>query len=435
LNSWLDYGPVDLSNMDDALVSFGLWYRTELDFDKIKFCVSTDGLMYDCNSWSGDSGGWTDQAFWLTSYAGYAQVWVAWVFQSDSSITSDGPFVDEISFFGHEVGAPPPPTPTPDPSGELVLNGSFESGDLTGWQTGLVLPSGIRNGGFERGPDGSWTEFSTHGWDVIVDSFTGSVTPHNGSWGAWLGGEHDEVSAVTQDVTIPAGSPVLSYWHWIASEDVCGFDVGGVVINGSDVVDGYWLCTDNNTGGWVRQAVDLSAYIGQTVELQILSETDDSLNSNLFIDDVRLGSTLLAWEGPEETASAPEAGALAERKREHGLPQNAPGGDAEVLGLLKAALGSNPPAPETSGEAQQASEGFPVSELLAMQGPLDTSAVGVSDMSQVHGTYAAYMVRSGFGVDSCTRRSTCPPAPPISCSTCGSAWPPLRPRSAMTGSA
>ncbi len=131
--SWMINGPYDLTGRTDAVVSFGLWYETEPSFDWLFFCVSPDGASWDCNNyWSGSSGGWTTQAYWLTSYAGYANVYVAWVFQSDSSVSGAsgfaGPYVDEIYLWDFV----PPPTPTPDPDGLRLQNGSFES-DLTAW--------------------------------------------------------------------------------------------------------------------------------------------------------------------------------------------------------------------------------------------------------------------------------------------------------------
>jgi peptidyl-Lys metalloendopeptidase len=151
--------------------------------------------------------------------------------------------------------------------------------------TGSTSP-GILNGNFESG-SANWTQYSTHGWTVITTSFPGGVTPHSGSYAVWLGGDYDEISYVQQQVTISAGAPYLVYWHWIASEDLCGYDFGGVLVNGS-VVDVYDLCSSANTGGWVKHSVNLSAYIGQSVMVQIRSETDSVLNSNLFVDDVSL---------------------------------------------------------------------------------------------------------------------------------------------------
>lgn len=141
------------------------------------------------------------------------------------------------------------------------------------------------NPGFESGPTG-WTEYSAQGWNLILNSgFPSGVTPHNGSWAVWLGGDDNEVAYVQQSVTVPAATPYLAYWHWIASQDACGFDFGSVQVNGT-TVNQYNLCSSANTGGWVKHVVNLGAYSGQTVTLRIRATTDSSLNSNLFVDDV-----------------------------------------------------------------------------------------------------------------------------------------------------
>lgn len=168
----------------------------------------------------------------------------------------------------------------------------------------VIVVKPLYNGSFENGRDGSWIEVSQHGWPLIVNDLPGSVTPHNGSWAVWLGGEYDEISAIVQDVTIQSGAATLSYWLWIASQDSCGFDYGGVIIDNT-IVDAFNLCTATNTGGWVRRTVNLSPYVGQTVALQIRAETDGSLNSNLFVDDVALGSSLLSQEEPPDTTHRP----------------------------------------------------------------------------------------------------------------------------------
>ena len=151
--------------------------------------------------------------------------------------------------------------------------------------------AGVANGDFENGRDGSWGEFSTHDWELVVNTtvVTNTAPAHSGIWEAWLGGDDDDTSYITQSVIISAESPILSFWQWIASEDACGYDWAGVVVN-SDTAISYTLCSDVNTYGWVIRTVDLSAYAGQTVGLQFRAETDSSLNSNLFIDDVALGA-------------------------------------------------------------------------------------------------------------------------------------------------
>jgi len=198
LNSWMEYGPFDFSTMSDVFVGFGLWYDTEPNFDWVWFCASVDFVNYDCVRWSGYSGGWTDQAYWLTSFAGYSQVWLAWVFTSDESFSSgyEGPFVDEISVWGDDVSAAPPPTPTPDPNGQLIQNGSFETGDLTNW----------------AGTDG-----------VSVTN----LTYVDGQYSAflWRGGTANDFLWQTFDVPSGVTDVVLNYWFAVGTfETIAGLD-------------------------------------------------------------------------------------------------------------------------------------------------------------------------------------------------------------------
>ena len=168
----------------------------------------------------------------------------------------------------------------------------------SGWSntrwTIVLPPPPIQNGDFEQGPGVGWQEYSSHGWPLIVSSDVLPVPPRSGDWAAWLGGDYDELSVISQQVTIPTGNPNLTFWYWIASQDICGYDFGGVMIDLDSVVDAFHLCYDENTGGWVQRTVNLSAYAGQTVELDIVATTDGSLNSNLWVDDVALGGTALS---------------------------------------------------------------------------------------------------------------------------------------------
>jgi hypothetical protein len=172
----------------------------------------------------------------------------------------------------------------------------------------LVSANPIVNGNFEQGHV-AWTEYSTHGWELIVQSFPGAVTPHDGTWAAWLGGEFDDISYIQQQVLVPADQPYLSYWQWIASEDACGYDIGGVYVNGT-VIEEYELCSDNNTGGWVQRVINLSAYVGNSVTIQIKVETDGSLNSNLFIDQVAFQVIPTGENPPSESITVIDASIL-----------------------------------------------------------------------------------------------------------------------------
>jgi serine protease AprX len=165
---------------------------------------------------------------------------------------------------------------------------AYGEGGWSNEQTVVVGGGGnnaLQNGDFENGQDGSWTEYSSHGWDLIM--YGGApVDPHGGSWLVWLGGDYDDLSTLTQQVTLPTASPTLTYWLWIASaEDTCGNDVGRVYIN-TTIVDSLTLCKSSNTNGWVQRTIDLSAYAGQSVSLQFYTQTNGAYNSNFFLDDV-----------------------------------------------------------------------------------------------------------------------------------------------------
>jgi hypothetical protein len=107
----------------------------------------------------------------------------------------------------------------------------------------------------------------------------------------WLGGGNSETGYIEQELTVPTGAPYLHYWHWIQSDDIlCGYDFASLRINGTPVHT-YDLCTTYNTGGWQEYVVDLGAFAGQSVALQLRVETDVWFASSLFVDDVSLSAS------------------------------------------------------------------------------------------------------------------------------------------------
>ncbi|MBX7233931.1 MAG: hypothetical protein K1X65_06055 [Caldilineales bacterium] len=181
------------------------------------------------------------------------------------------------------------------PSGQSFMIGAEiydtagNRADRARWITRIATANSLRNGDFEQGRYAGWDEYSTHGWQIVVsaDQLPPTRQPHGGSWAAWLGGEHSEVSAFWQrGVSIQPSSAYLQFWYMIGSEDYCGYDFAGVVINGSTVARAFDLCAETNTGGWVRTTVNLSAYSGQNVTIAFRSETDSSLYSSFWVDDL-----------------------------------------------------------------------------------------------------------------------------------------------------
>lgn len=177
----------------------------------------------------------------------------------------------------------------PTPASETRFLTSGGKATFAGTYTRPSCPA-IPNGDFESGRT-VWTEYSSGGYDLINISgtFPSYLTPHSGSYAVWQGGAHNEISHIQQQVTVPTTCPILSFYHFITSEDIhCGpgYDIGFTRINGTDVVDTVNLCMSTVTNGWVVKSVDLSAYAGQTVLLQIGVTTDSYDHSHWFIDDV-----------------------------------------------------------------------------------------------------------------------------------------------------
>lgn len=188
------------------------------------------------------------------------------------------PEAAEDSFELPAVGEPGP-APVPEAVQATLTQRVYLS--LIGKNVG----AGVANGDFEAGAV-NWTAASTKGRTLIRTAFVGAVTPHSGQYAAWLGGAYSEQSTISQtNVLVPAGAPYLAYWRWIASVDYCGYDHGYVKVNGA-AVETHNLCDATSTNGWVRQTLNLSAYAGQRVTLAFQATVDNSLNSNLFIDDI-----------------------------------------------------------------------------------------------------------------------------------------------------
>ena len=150
---------------------------------------------------------------------------------------------------------------------------------------GSVPPNPVQNGGFESGQV-AWDEVYTGNIGLILNtSFDLPLPPHGGSWLTWLGGVYDEVSSISQNVTVPVGRSILHYWFASGSEDVCGYDEFSISAGGTQLVS-EWICSTNETNNWIHRTLDLTAYAGTTQTIRFMVSTDGSLNSNVFLDDI-----------------------------------------------------------------------------------------------------------------------------------------------------
>ena len=100
--SWMMYGPVDLSDANDAELQFYYWNQSESNYDWLGWYASTNGSNFYGYEVSGDSQGWKFVNFDLTNVptlgdvTGDSSVWIAFVFESDTTNVDDGPFIDDV---------------------------------------------------------------------------------------------------------------------------------------------------------------------------------------------------------------------------------------------------------------------------------------------------------------------------------------------------
>jgi hypothetical protein len=96
------YGPFSLSDATYALLRSGLWLQCELFYDFFAVFASVDGTHFYGSGYTGSTGNWVDLFFNLTDVytlgdvTGEPNVWIMFLFQSDSSITYKGAFVDNV---------------------------------------------------------------------------------------------------------------------------------------------------------------------------------------------------------------------------------------------------------------------------------------------------------------------------------------------------
>jgi PKD repeat protein len=102
MDAWIIYGPFDLSDAFDAELIFQLWLKSEFEYDYIYWFASVDGTNFYGDRSSGNSNGWVEKKFDFKSVynlgnlCGKSEVWIAFNFESDSSINDEGAFIDDI---------------------------------------------------------------------------------------------------------------------------------------------------------------------------------------------------------------------------------------------------------------------------------------------------------------------------------------------------
>src|SRR4029077_19387679 len=93
-----------------------------------------------------------------------------------------------------------------------------------------------------------------------------------------------------QQFTVPAGTSVLSFWHWDCTTDTIAFDWQDAYItntSGAILQTIFHQCADGET--WINQLVDMTPYGGQTVRIKFLVHQDSAGDlTGMYVDDVQL---------------------------------------------------------------------------------------------------------------------------------------------------
>ena len=196
--------------------------------------------------------------------------------------TSTAPVTPQATATGMSTGTPDPtatiaPTDTPTSIPTSTANQTKE----------------IPNGDFEDGRT-AWTESSKWGNILIVqdDDLPRGISPHNGRWAAWLGGENDEEAYIAQRIFVDPDFPYLAYWYWIDWPSACqGATAATATISlDQSVIWQIGVCEEPD-GDWVKQVIDISAFAGQSADLRFHIATKTNSFANLYLDDVVLQSS------------------------------------------------------------------------------------------------------------------------------------------------
>jgi len=169
--------------------------------------------------------------------------------------------------------------PLKSEAAELITNGSFETGNFTGW---TVVNS--------SNPYINWTVSGANHGDGFNPPYT--VTPVHGNFSAWQGVAAFQPGggtySLSQDVTLPAAQTANFIWRDRFQSNLttfCGGSTGVTcgtqtyrvqILNTSNVLLQTLYVITNNPGqntdtGWVGHNVTLNAYAGLTIRIRFLT--------------------------------------------------------------------------------------------------------------------------------------------------------------------
>jgi len=151
------------------------------------------------------------------------------------------------------------------------------------------------NGGFEQGHTGWYTYTTGSGWKQhdLIGSDAEGFYPYKGHYAARLGGYEGVWDAITQTVVIPVQGQLTYWWKGRTYETLPHHDTFAVaLLNQDGTLVASLACHDDQDvqDTWQQDAVDVSAYVGQSLTLRFSSYNDNYYFTVFHLDEICLRS-------------------------------------------------------------------------------------------------------------------------------------------------
>jgi len=297
--AWMVFGPFALCDATDADLSFWYWLNTEQDYDWFCWLTSTDGTYFQGNGQSGNSGGWQPMTVSLATQAGNPTVWVAFLFESDASVTGSGVYVDNVLIRKNHTGGRP----------DLVCYGP------AGWEGPIVVSNttGTRTTntvmlGAVSYIDFAWANLGANcaGYHVLRLLFDGS--PIASAWAPYLdAGYYTYVEDIPYTFTVP-GSHTLRLTvdadgqvvESNESNNACEMDVIVACNAGHASGQGCGVMGDTKQGVKTERTCGGSAYLMRDLTRIAVPNAIETFSYDGTLPGVMLSDDNNVWEDPWE---------------------------------------------------------------------------------------------------------------------------------------
>ncbi|MBI1880902.1 MAG: choice-of-anchor J domain-containing protein [Chloroflexi bacterium] len=244
VDSWLIYGPFSLADSKSAFLDFYYRIVSESSFDRLSWLASIDGTNFFGFQVSGSfingpfNNGYNFASFDLSNVptlgdlSGEPQVWIAFRFISDSTITAQGPFLDFIRLRKNT-----------DPQ-IFLTNENFDVASFPNAQWDSFDNDGPVNGDFSWDDvpcfsrSGSWSMWAANGGANALDPCSPSLSDYPNNAHSWV--IHGPFSL------IGASEAWIDFYFRNASEANFDFFFWGVSTNGFDFYGTSMSGTQNN---------------------------------------------------------------------------------------------------------------------------------------------------------------------------------------------